>query len=97
MKYLVWKDRKVRSKFLNREWKYLGNMLLYMNGYLNGSIGAVVQDNLNNLGVSIVKVNNRCIRTGRVWGVINDFKVSWMELKRLMKTGMLEGVRKIIW
>lgn len=43
---------------------------------------------------SITRIRNMCVLTGRSRGVLRRFKVTRMQMKRLLGTGSLSGVRK---
>jgi len=46
---------------------------------------------------SKVRVNNRCVITGRAKGVHRDFKVSRVVLRDLASMGLVNGVTKSSW
>lgn len=46
---------------------------------------------------SIVRVNNRCIITGRAKGVLRHFKLSRIQLRDLASFGLVPGVGKSSW
>lgn len=46
---------------------------------------------------SLVKINNRCIITNRNRGISRKFRLSRIELKRLILKGVLPGVKLAKW
>jgi len=66
---------------------------------LNDNIKWQQNFNLSNIpkNASKIRINKRCLITGRSKANINFFKISRIKLKKLSLDGFLPGVRKASW
>jgi small subunit ribosomal protein S14 len=46
---------------------------------------------------SKIRLNNRCLITGRTHSIIKSFRVSRIKLRELISMGLITGIRKSSW
>lgn len=93
------KDAKKRAHFARREETRIMLRALLKDRSLPQQIRFHMSMELNALPrqSARVKINNRCVRTGRAKGVYRQFKMSRICLRELMSMGALPGLKKASW
>jgi len=91
------KDLCRRKKYNKQEVGYYILKALKKNECLDKSIGYSIQKRLEMNKNLLVKVQNRCLVTGRKHGIVKKLKKTRMEVKRILDLQMLEGLKKIVW
>jgi small subunit ribosomal protein S14 len=89
------KDLKLRKKYLKVELKCKFLKIFLQNRFLNKKIRSKIFLKRKKIKISIVKICNRCVITGRRKGIIRSFKISRIIFKSLVTKGLLIGVKKI--
>ena len=97
MKFKVVKDKKIRNKFRNNEARIRLLKSIYQNMYIKPEIRESSREKLSKYKGIEHKIKNRCVVTGRSFGVMRKFKVSRIEFKSLAVEGILVGVKKSSW
>lgn len=99
MKKLIKKDFKRRNQVNKYELKRLYLKSLLMDQTLSNKKRFKIQSELTKLpkNSSKVRLNNRCILTGRSRAVFKLFNLSRISLKQLALSGDLAGVKKTSW
>lgn len=97
MKFKVVKDKNLRNKFKNSESKIKLLKSIYQNMYIKGKEREKGREKLNKYKGLEFKIKNRCIMTGRAKGVLRDFKISRIELKKNTVKGIIIGIKKASW
>jgi small subunit ribosomal protein S14 len=97
MRASVKRDYKLRKKFLERESQYNKLQSLFQNRYLDGEARESVRLHLAKKGGLLVKVQNRCVISGRSRGTLRKYKVSRINFKELASKGFLVGIKKSSW
>ena len=92
-------DKYKRLLFLNKEFYILFNKALKLDSTLPEHIQYSYQLKLSSLSKNIyaVRVQNRCILTGRSKSTYQRFKITRMVFKVLAGNGLIPGVRKSSW
>lgn len=91
----VIKDLKLRRTFVKKEFKSKFFKMLLHNRFLCRNIRRRIFIKSQRIKISIVKICNRCVFTGRSKGIIRLFKISRIVFKNLVTRGLLIGVKKI--
>ncbi len=95
----IQKDLNKRKLVLKNELKRLQYKFLIKNQSINKEFRSEYIQKLNKLnknGIKI-KVQNRCVLTGRAKSVYRLFRLSRIKFRELASQGMLPGVTKASW
>jgi small subunit ribosomal protein S14 len=99
MSNLIERDKQKRKFYLTflEKREKLKNIL--KNREQKIAIRYTTQLKLNKLpkNASKVRVNNRCIITGRTHSVLKSFRISRIKVRELISIGLLLGVKKSSW
>lgn len=99
MKKQIKKNIKQRYIFKDNEKKRLILKSITQNLHFKNTIRWKTQDKFNTISnnSSSTRIKNICILTGRSRGVYRFFKLSRIQLKKLISEGFLPGVSKYSW
>ena len=103
MKSNLTKNIKIRNKFFLFEnkkliWKFLFINLLSLKNLNNKNFLKLFLRIKNNLiRISKVQIKNKCVLTGRNRSVNKNFSVSRIEMRNLIKFGVIPGYKKAVW
>lgn len=96
MKYLLFKDHKLRRNYFKKEQKILIFKSLLRNSNININIRQIIQLKfllfLNNIFSSRIK--NRCLLTGRSRGLISCYKVSRLSFREYIEKNYFVNIKK---
>jgi ribosomal protein S14 len=97
------KNLKIRNKFFILEnkkliWKFLFiNLLSFKNLNKKNFLKLFLTIKTSLLRISKVQIKNKCILTGRNRSVDKKFSISRIEMRNLMKFGVIPGYKKAVW
>jgi ribosomal protein S14 len=97
------KNLKIRNKFFIFEnkkliWKFLYINLLSIKSLSKKNFLKLFLTIKNNLiKISKVQIKNKCVLTGRNRSVNKKFSISRIEMRNLMKFGVIPGFKKAVW
>jgi|TARA_B110000261_G_scaffold140729_1_gene160911 small subunit ribosomal protein S14 len=96
MNTLIIKDKKKRKLFKKKEKKNIVLKSLYYNEYLNKSLRLKAKYSLQktNSLFSKVSIRNNCVITGRKNFIYKKYKLSRIQLKKLILNGDIPGFVK---
>ena len=113
MKYLIIKDKLNRLNYKKNEFKILINNSFKNENYLIKKTWVSDLNNLPNFikfyknrGVflkchieskKLIKIKNRCIKSGRAKSINRKYKLSRIELKDFISKGLINGLKKKSW
>jgi len=95
MKYLINKDKKNRIQFLEKEFLLIILRNIIKNKHIYKSIRLKASTLMFAVGynVSITKIVNRCVITGRQKGILTKFKLSRLIFLKMCNSGKLFGIK----
>jgi len=99
MKNKIIGDSFKRKLVLKYELKRLILKLIQSNNNIPFRYRFKVQHRLQKLprNSNFVRINNRCVFTGRQYGVLRRFKLSRIQIKKYEQKGFLPGLLKSSW
>ena len=98
-KKLIFKDNKIRQNFIFSEFKLNLLKIIFTNKKLSFNIRFNAYKLINQYlsKVSISKINNKCILSGRSRSIFRSFKLSRIKIRELTSKGQINGLQKISW
>jgi small subunit ribosomal protein S14 len=96
MRYLIEKDYKIRKVCKKYEWKRMIIRAMLKCPYLSKTEWNQEWRKIP-LKSSIVRVRNRCVKSGRAGSIYRQFKLSRMCLREEGNQGRLPGVERASW
>ena len=97
MHKFVYKDHKRRKILSHIEKKNFVKKIFFNNTLLKNSFRINSKSNSNFYKISKVKLNNRCIVTGRKAKIAKNLNFSRIQLLKLSRSGFISGIRKSCW
>lgn len=99
MRRSLYKDYKRRKEYAKNEISYLIYKAFACNKILPVRKRLTYFNLLDNArkNTSITRIRNRCLITGRGRGIIREYGLSRIELKRRIEAGLIPGMRKASW
>jgi small subunit ribosomal protein S14 len=99
MKYLKFKDIKLRKNFFKIEKKKLFLKIILKDNRFNHIINELAALKLAKFKSKFykTKIKNRCIFTNRSRWIINKFRISRMKFKKMASIGLIQGIKKSSW
>jgi small subunit ribosomal protein S14 len=99
MKYQAPKDKRERRAFAQEEFRRLCFKAMIRDRTLHAPLHGLLTLRFQSLGRngSLVRLRNRCIRSGKARAIYRSFGLDRFEFKRLANLGRLTGVEKTGW
>ena len=96
MNLLITKDKKKRQLFKKKEKKNIVLKSVYYNEYLNKGLRLYAKYKLHRINSlsSKVSIRNNCVITGRKNSIFKKYKLSRIQLKKLILKGDIPGFTK---
>jgi ribosomal protein S14 len=99
MKYLSFKDKKLRKSYENNEIEILRSKAIAFNINFPLSIKYFYFNKISNhnKNSTIVRIKNRCLFTNRGQSTYRVFRLNRSTLREMMGLGFIQGARKSSW
>jgi small subunit ribosomal protein S14 len=95
MKYINFKDKLCRERVSSSE--VSRKLLLYIRRVYGSTAATHLLEKLAKEGAFVSRIQRPCIVTGRNKSVLRRYRVSRIEIRRLLSKGSVPGLRKSSW
>jgi ribosomal protein S14 len=95
MKYISYKDKICRDNVSSFE--ISRRLLLYIRLVYGNIFATHLLEKLAKDGAFLSRIRRPCLRTGRNRSVLGRYRVSRLEIRRLLAKGVVPGLQKASW